>query len=69
MDRQSLLAAFRIAIDNEEEAARFYTELAEKSDDSEMKKLFLRFAIDESSHSDSLKDLYRALRETVPPGK
>ena len=40
MDRQSLLAAFRIAIDKEEEAARFYRDLAEKADDPGMKKLF-----------------------------
>ena len=69
MDRQSLLAAFRIAIDKEEEAIRFYKDLAEKADDPEMKKLFQRFSLDETSHFESLKDLYRALRETVPPGE
>ena len=40
MDRHSLLATFRIAIDREEEAARFYKELVEKADDPEVKMLF-----------------------------
>lgn len=68
MDRQALLAAFRIAIDKEEEASRFYTELADQADDPEMQKLFRQFAIDEAAHSDSLKELYGSLRDTVSPG-
>jgi len=68
MDRNSLLATFRIAIDREEEAARFYKELVEKADDPEVKKLFQQFAFDETSHRESLKGLYRDLGETVSPG-
>lgn len=67
MDRQALLAAFRIAIDKEEEAAQFYTQLAEQAEDPETRKLFRKFADDETSHSDSLKELYATLRDTVPP--
>jgi rubrerythrin len=66
MDRKSLLQAFRIAIDNEVEAARFYGDLAGKADDPEMKKLFQRFVREEESHRDSLTELYRSLRGAVP---
>jgi rubrerythrin len=66
MDRRSLLEAFRMAIDKEEEARKFYTELAERADDPAMKQLLQRFASDERGHAQSLQDLYRTLRDTVP---
>jgi rubrerythrin len=62
-----LLEAFRIAIDKEEEAARFYTDLAEQTVDPELQRLFGRFANEEALHSENLKVLYGSLRDTVPP--
>jgi rubrerythrin len=65
MDRKSLLEAFRIAIDKEDESAKFYTDLAAQADDPEMRTLLNRFAFEEHTHGDKLKELYRNLRETV----
>jgi Rubrerythrin len=68
MNRKALLEAFRIATDKEREAESFYTELAEKADDPQVKQLFHRFAGDEASHSDALKEMYQTLRNKVAPG-
>jgi rubrerythrin len=65
MDRRSLLEAFRIAIEKEDESAKFYTDFAARADDPEMKTLLNRFAYEERIHGDKLKDLYRTLREAV----
>lgn len=65
MDRRSLLGAFRIAIEKEDESAKFYTDLAGQADDPEMKTLLNRFAYEERIHGDKLKALYRNLRETI----
>ena len=54
MDRKSLLAAFRTAIDKENEAFAFYADIAKKTDDPEVKKLFQHFANDEFAHSEAL---------------
>ena len=62
-----MLAAFRIAIDKEEEAAQFYTQLAEQAEDPETRRLFHKFAADETSHRESLKELYATLPDSVPP--
>jgi rubrerythrin len=42
------------AINEEEQAARFYTELAQKMDKSWMKKVFEEFALEEKSHKQKL---------------
>ena len=67
VDRKSLLAAFRIAIDKENEAFAFYADIAKNTDDSEMKKLFQHFANDEFAHSEALKEMYSSLRDKVRP--
>jgi len=67
MDRKSLLAAFRTAIDKENEAFTFYEDIAKKTDDPEVKKLFQHFANDEFSHSEALKEMYSSLRDKGGP--
>ncbi len=63
MDRETLFEAFKIAIDNEQQAYEFYTDLAKKNTDAELKKLFEEFAAQESMHLRKLKDKYRDMRE------
>lgn len=67
MDRKSLLAAFRIAIDKENEAFEFYADIAKKTDDPEVQKLFQHFANDEFAHSEALKEMYSSLRDKARP--
>lgn len=43
------------AIEKEEEAAQFYTDLAAKMDKAHMKKIFVDFALEEKSHKAKLE--------------
>lgn len=43
------------AIEKEEDAAQFYTDLAAKMDKSHMKKMFVDFALEEKSHKAKLE--------------
>jgi rubrerythrin len=47
---------FDFAIDNEIEAYKFYTDLAAKMDNPDMKKVFLEFADEEQNHKKLLED-------------
>lgn len=61
MDFDSADKILDFAIGKEEEAAAFYTELAEKMDQTHMKELFLSFAQEEKGH--------RAKLQAVKDGK
>lgn len=65
MDKEALFKAFKIAIDREEEAAEFYTDLAKRNIDPELKKLFGEFAEQELIHFQKLKDQYRIMRGEI----
>ena len=67
MDTRALLAAFRLAIDKEIEAAKFYADLARNTDDPEMKTLFQRFANEEQLHADEFEELYSSLKTKTQP--
>jgi rubrerythrin len=57
-DKISLEEGWRIAIENEREAQRFYKELQEMTDDAALQSL-LRFLVDqEVSHEQLLQDEY-----------
>jgi len=56
MDMEKFYEAFKIAMEGEEEAYELYKELAEKTKDTELKKLFEAFANDESRHLRELKE-------------
>lgn len=66
MDRDALFDAFKIAIDKEYEAREFYKDLAEKTDDGELKELFERFSEEEHKHFTKLKSLYAGMTEQGP---
>ncbi len=54
---QSVDEALDFAIKNEEEAAKFYTDLAEKMDRPWMSKIFKNFAQEEKGHKQKLLDV------------
>ena len=64
MDRRSLLDAFYIAIDKEDEAGKFYRDLAAQADDPEMKTLLNRFAYEERIHGDKLKGWFVMVKDS-----
>lgn len=63
MDRESLFRAFKIAIDREYEAKKFYTDIAEQVDEKELKELFKSFAAEETKHFEKLQSIYKAMKE------
>lgn len=62
MDRETLFKAFRTAIDKEFEAKNFYTDLASKTSDAELKGLLEGFAIEEARHMAKLKEFYQRMK-------
>ena len=63
MDKKALFKAFKIAIDREYEARKFYSDIAEQVDDEKLKKLFRTFAAEESGHLEKLESIYSAMKE------
>lgn len=62
MDKESLFKAFKIAIEREYEAKKFYADIAEKVNDKELKELFKTFAAEETRHFEKLQSLYGAMK-------
>lgn len=56
------------AICREDDAARFYTDLAGKMERKEMRDIFIEFAEEERSHSDALTALRDKGRTSFPEG-
>lgn len=53
------------AIDNEIEAYKFYTDLATKADNPDMKKVFSDFAVEEQGHRKLLEDVKKGKKVTI----
>jgi rubrerythrin len=71
MKEDDLFQTFKVAIDNEYQAYQMYTEIAEKSEDSELGVIFRRMAKEEWEHMDTIMKRYKMLRNyedtQVPP--
>lgn len=65
MDITTLFKAFKIAMEKEDEAIKFYSDLASKIEDEELKELFADFADEEARHFERLSELYKAEREKI----
>lgn len=65
MDAISLYKAFKLAIDKEHEAAKFYADLASRVTDEELKNLLAGFATEEKKHFDRLTELYNKMKEDI----
>ncbi len=61
---ESMQDVLAFAIKNEEEAAAFYTDMAEKTDNPAMKKVFLGFANEENGHRAKLMNLEKGANLT-----
>ncbi len=62
MNKEELFEKFKLAIDNEYEAHRLYTEIAEKSGDSELAVIFRRLAKEEWEHREVIMKRYNILK-------
>jgi rubrerythrin len=58
MQKLSLEAAWRLAIENEQEAQQVYQEMAEMVEESSLKKLFEFLVEQEKKHQQLLEDEY-----------
>lgn len=63
MDKDTLYAIFKTAIDNEYASYEFYRKAAADTTDKKAKELFERFMATELDHKTELEKLYKSLRE------
>jgi rubrerythrin len=66
MDADTLFRAFKIAMEREHEATEFYSDLASKITEEDLKKLFQQFAVEETKHFNKLAELYKSLKDKIP---
>ncbi len=68
MISDELLKAFRLAINMEAEAAKFYADMANKAKDPVLQDLLRQFAAEEKVHQTKLNELYyNFLLDQAPP--
>ncbi len=63
MDKDELFRKFKLAIDSEYEAYQLYTEIAEKSGDTELGVIFRRLASEEWNHREVIIARYNILKD------
>lgn len=63
MNKEELFLKLKTAIDNEYDAYRMYTEIAEKSGDPELTVIFRRIAAEEYSHWQTIQNRYKILAQ------
>lgn len=63
------LEILKTAIINEQEGHQFYLMAAEKSDNADVKEVFLNLAADEKDHESWLRTVYRGIIEKGQPGE
>ena len=61
---EKFFSAFKLAIDEEQKAHELYMTLAEMCDESELKKLFEKFAADELQHKNILMERYKEMKKS-----
>ena len=62
--KEKFFSAFKLAIDEEQKAYELYVRLAEMCDESELIKLFEKFAADELQHKKILMDRYKEMKNS-----
>jgi rubrerythrin len=60
---EKFFSAFKLAINEEQKAYELYISLAEMCDESELKKLFEKFAADELQHKNILMERYKEMKK------
>jgi rubrerythrin len=65
MEIDTLFDIFKIAIDNEREAHKFYKRAATSTSDPDAKKLFEDLAVTELGHENLLQEKYRDMKERL----
>ncbi len=63
MEKDELFHKIKLAIDNEYEAHRLYSEMAEMSNDPSLKLIFKKIADEEYEHWQTLQQRYKLLHQ------